>query len=289
MKIIVSAIALMITGSVFAQNNTRALVSTATHGEGLPRTIGTNPYAEEYRQRFMDQQGISEYERLGLKFFRGNSRGLGLIKRNNQDEPAFTNILRGIQMTGVWTNGSSFIKQLEDYTSRYGCIPKITSTSHGWRSDDLTGEVHGLSGYRGFNGIYARDEHRPRNFDRFGTRTIETHMRQSIQAGKIRFCQTCVIQIYACNVSAEFANVFAQVSGCQTVTATGQGSPYFQKMGTAEERAKTTSAFHYWSSTAATWAERGRVGWHRVTPVKNNNGQVVELIKENLGGLYIAL
>jgi hypothetical protein len=288
MKILLSAVALILTSSVYAQS-TRELVSTATAGEGLPRTIGTHPYAEEYRQRYMDQQGITEYERYGLTFYSGNSRGLGLIKSNNMDEPAFTNILKGIQMTGVWKNGASFIDQLEDYTSRYGCIPKITSTSHGWLSTDLTGEVHGLSGYRGFNGIYALDEHRPRGFSQFGTRTIETHMMRSIREGKIRFCQTCVIQIYACNVSAEFANVFAQASGCQTVVATGQGSPFFQKMDSSLERNRTHSAFHYWLSSAATWAERGRVGWHRATPVKNRNGQVVELIKENLGGQYIAL
>lgn len=287
MKILASALALLLTSSVYA--NTRELVSTPTHGYGLPSTVGTNPYAEEYRARFMDQQGITEYERLGLTFYRGNSKGLGLIKRNNRDEPAFTNILKGIQMTGVWSNGASFIEQFEDYTARYGCIPKVTSTSHGWSSSDLLGEVHGLSGYRGFNGIYARDEHRPRGFNQLGTRTIETHMMKSIREGKIRFCGTCVAQFYACNVSAEFANVFAQASGCQTVVATGQGSPYFQKMDTAQERAKTLSAFHYWLSSAATWAERSKVGWHRVTPVKNNRGQVVELIKENLGTKYIAL
>lgn len=289
MKFLVGATLLFLASNVFAQSNTRVLVSTPSHGTGLPRTIGTQPYAEEYRQRYMDQQGITEYERLGLKFYRGNDKGLGLIKSNNMDEPAFTNILRGIQMVGVWSNGASFIEQLEDYTAQHGCIPKITSTSHGWLSNDLTGEVHGLSGYRGFNGIYARDEHRPRGFNRFGTRTIENHMMDSIRSGKIRFCQTCLIQVYACNVSTEFANVFAAASGCQTVVATGQGSPYFKEMDTAEQRARTQSAFHYWLSSAATWAERSRVGWHRVTPVKNNRGQVVELIKENLGGQYIAL
>lgn len=280
---------LSLVASVDAMADNRERISTSTHGVGLPYEVGTRAEGEAYRARYMRQEGIQSYQKYGVEFFRNNQRGLGLVKANNTDEPAFMNILKGIQKITTWRNGDSFIEAMEDYTSRYGCIPKITSTSHGWISPDELGEVHGLSGWNGLNGIYTRESQRPTGFGKFGSRTLEEHMAKSINQGKIKFCGTCIVQIYACNVSAEFANVFARLSGCQTVVGTGQGSPYFRSYETQEDRNLTTTAFHHWSSAAAVWEERGRVGFHRATPVKNSRGQVTNLVLENLGTHYIAL
>jgi hypothetical protein len=287
MKSLVALLVLLIASESMANN--RAGFAARTHGEGLPTTIGTHPYAEAHRERYMSEQGIETFERHGLTWYRGNSKGLALVKNTNTDERAFQNIMRGTQSIQTWRNGSDFISRLEEYTRRHGCIPKITSVSHGWRTDPDIGEIHGLSGARGYNGIYSTEDNRPKGLKQLGTRTLDRHLREAVQQGKVRFCETCIAQFYACNISTEFANVFADVSGCQTVLTTGQASPYFQKMDTEENRRLTLSAFHYWLGSAALWEERGRVGWYRVTPRKDNRGRTFELIKENLGPLYIAL
>lgn len=272
-----------------ALSNERAGFATKTHGEGLPISIGTNYLAEEYRDQYMRDRGIEIYEKHGLDFFRGNSKGMAMVKSTNAKEMAFVNIMKGTQVVTTWKNGISFISALEDYTKKYGCIPKLTNVSHGWRSEEGIGEIHGLSGSKGYNGIYSTEKNSPKGLKNIGSRTLEKDLKEAVESGRVKFCQTCLVQIYACNVSTEFANVFSQISGCQTVLSTGQASPYFQKMDTPEDKQLTLSAFHHWFSSAALWAERGRVGWYRVTPIKDQHGQLMELIKENLGELYIAL
>lgn len=269
--------------------NERAGFATRSHGEGLPRTIGTQAQALEYREQYIRDRGIESYEKLGLEFFQGNSKGVAMVKSTNDDEMAFVNIMKGTQVITTWKNGNSFISTLEDYTAKYGCIPKITNVSHGWRSEEDIGEVHGLSGSKGYNGIYSTEKHRPQGLKKIGSRTLEVDLKEAVDSGRVKFCQSCMVQIYACNVSTEFADTFAKVSGCQTVVSTGQASPYFQKMDSPEQRQLTLSAFHYWFSSAALWAERGNVGWYRATPLKDHQGRAYELVKENLGELYLAL
>lgn len=272
-----------------AYANERAGFATSTHGEGLPLEIGVHPLAQEYRQQYISDQRIESYERFDLEFFRGNSKGIAMVKSTNAKEMAFVNIMKGTQVITTWKNGISFISTLEEYTKKYGCIPKLTNVSHGWRSEEDIGEVHGLSGSKGYNGIFSTEKHRPQGLKQIGSRTLETDLKAAVQSGRVKFCESCLVQIYACNVSTEFADVFAQISGCQTVLSTAQASPFFQKMETPEDRQLTLNAFHYWLSSAALWAERGRAGWYRATPIKDQRGQFMELIKENLGELYIAL
>ncbi len=272
-----------------AYANSRAAIATKTHGEGLPRTISVDSRAEKFRQQFKNEQGITSYEHLGLTFYRGNSQGLAIVKTTNRTEMAFVNIMKGTEEIKTWTNGQSFINRLAEYTDKYGCIPKFTSVSHGWRTEEDIGEIHGLSGAKGYNGIFSRDENRPTGFKRFGSRTLDEHLREAVEDGSVKFCDTCLAQFYACNVSVEFADYFAEISGCQTVLTTGQASPYFQDMDTPENRRLTLSAFHYWLGTPAIWAERGKSGWYRVTPLKDHRGDITKFVRENLGPLYIAL
>lgn len=272
------------------------------HGEGLPKRVGQRREAIEYREDFKDRMGIySSVDSLGLTQYSNNKIGLALIKKGNTDEAAFQTVLaqKDYRSLKKWRNGPQFLEALEDYTKENGCIPKITSVSHGWRSDERPGEGNGLSGNKGVNGIYSSNQDTPTFIARFGTRTLQKHLKQKIDQGKIEFCSACVVQFYACNVGADFASTFSQVSGCQTVVATGQNSPMFQSTANAQERQKIYSGAHYWKSAPGVWAESSseakkkgydQLGtWFRSTPVKNSRGQVTGIVKENLGTQYIAL
>lgn len=252
------------------------------HGDNFPSEVSLDQSAENYLREFDGMHGLQSYEEDGVTYFMNNKRGVGLIKKTNQDEPVFRNILRGIEFYRPWKNGKDFLKGLEEYTQDHGCIPKVTSVSHGW-SSERPGEVHGLSGSKGYNGIYASRDTTPNGvISGLGTQNISVDMKKKIRSKEIRFCNRCLIQFYACNVSTLFAKTVAQTTGCQTVVATGKAYPHFQSSETLEERLLGISAAHYWRSGAGNWDERGNVGWYRATPA---DGKIIE---ENIGELYIA-
>ncbi len=271
------------------------------HGEGLPLKVGKLPEGIDYRKEFISKMGIESYEKNGLTIYKGNNKGLGLVKKSNENEPAFDLILskKNYNSLHSWKNGKKFIKALKEYTKDHGCIPKIVSTSHGWRSEGRTGEGHGLSGKSGFNGIYVDYAHGPEKIAKNGSRTFRDHLDKELRKGSVKFCGTCVAQFYACNVSTYFADSFSKMSGCQTVVATGQNSPFFQKADDDGSYRTIELGSHYWKSAAGAWEERQtqemtlnnerKASWYRSTPVKNSHGEVIDIVKENLGELYIAL
>lgn len=276
-------------------------IYTSYHGEGLPEFVGEAPEAAQYRKSFMKKNGITQrVDDLGLIQFENNDFGMGMLKDGNDDQ-AFMNILskRNFDESYEWRNGPQFIRVLQDYTANYGCIGKVTSLSHGWASGDRPGEGSGLSGDRGFNGVYATGEDLPGFIARAGARSLEVSLKKEIEEGTIKFCNLCVAQFYACNISAKFAKSFSEVSGCQAVVATGQNSPQFQSFATQEDKRKVFEGSHYWMSAAGVWAERlteedkraGRrkASWYRSTPIKGRDGKIQRIVEENLGETYISL
>ncbi|MDD0853659.1 hypothetical protein HBN50_11165 [Halobacteriovorax sp. GB3] len=266
------------------------------HAKGLPADIEQRPEAIAYREAFIKEMGIQEVvDELGLTQFEGSNIGLALVKKGNENEGAFRTILakKNYALKKSWKNGKYFIKALEEYTSAKGCIPKITSVSHGWRSGGRKGEGHGLSGQKGFNGIYVNQSVAPEKIAKIGTRTLEKDMKEAMRKGTIRFCDLCIAQFYACNVSTFFAKSFAKITGCQTVVATGQNSPYFQSSQTQEEIDLIDKGAHYWKSESGAWEERqtdvmkekGQLKgtWYRATPLEDS------MVEENLGKTYLSI
>ncbi|EQC49420.1 hypothetical protein M899_1542 [Bacteriovorax sp. BSW11_IV] len=272
-------IVLLITANSFASIDQ---IYSRGHGDRFPTEVSVSELAEDYLREFDESLGIQSYEEDEVTYFSNNKKGIGLIKKTNQDEPVFRNILKGIQYYRPWKNGKDLLKGMEEYTSRYGCIPKVTSVSHGW-SSERPGEVHGLSGSKGYNGIYATKETRPDGLiSKLGTTDVRGDLKQKIKEGSIRFCNRCLIQFYACNISTLFAKTIAEVTGCQSVVATGKAYPHFQSNETERDRMLGITGAHYWQSGAGNWGERGKVGWYRATPI---DGKIIE---ENIGQLYIA-
>ncbi len=269
--------------------DSRDRISYDSHGENLPDQVTNNVEAQEYRQAVKELIGMESYEKNDLEFFTKSYKGLYLIKKTNRKEPAFRNVIAHTKNVYPWKNGKSFIGALKKYTKQNGCIPKVSSVSHGWRTSTEYGDFHGLSGSKGFNGIYASKATRPKGLAKLGTRTVKEDLQEAIDNGEVKFCGKCVIQFYACNISTLFADTLANVTKCQTVVATGKASPYFQSVETEEEYKKTYSGFHYWKAAAGIWEERGLGQWYRSTPITNEHGDVVDMIKENIGNLYIAL
>jgi len=286
-----------IQAQIFNFGNSQNQIFSPSQGHNLPKKVGKRSEALNYRQEYMNQMGITSFvDSLGILQFDGNNGGLGLIKKGNTDEAAFLTVLNQENYRELleWKNGPEFIEVLKEYTSRNGCIPKITSVSHGWISEDRPGEGDGLSGNKGHNGIFATEADLPTGFKKFGSRSLEKDLAEAVNSGEVQFCGRCIAQFYACNISAKFASTFATVSGCQAIVATGMNSPFFQS-----DNRKIYSGAHHWKSAAGVWAERHtdaqrargeRLGsWYRATPLKDSNGQVRSYVEENLGEKYIAL
>ena len=282
---------------------------TQKHGDGLPEAVNVDQRALNYRKSFMEQEGIYAVEKHGATYYENNDKELALIKTGNKKEPAFLKILKDRDVIS-WKNGAAFIKKMEDYTAKNGCIPKITSASHGWKSvsaldrslskseREFVGEGHGLSGWVGLNGIFATEATSPRGLAKNGARSLDKHLQQSIDKGTVKFCSKCLIQFYACNVSTLFVDTFAKISGCQVVAATGKASPYWstqKQVETNDDKFNRSHAFHYWSNGGGVWEERKgdgeyfKSGWYRATPLKSYYGEVEDVVRENLGLTYIAL
>ena len=96
-----------------------------------------------------------------------------------------------------------------------------------------------------------------------------------------------------------YASSFSKVTGCQAIVATGQNSPWFQSFETPVERQSVFKGAHYWKSEAGVWAESNTEArkkgyeslgsWYRSTPIKDEFGNVTDVVSENLGSQYIAL
>ena len=274
---------------------------TSSHSLGLPKKVESLPEAEAYRADFIEQMGIVEYEKKGITLYKNNKKGMAIIEKNNRKEPAFKAILnsgKNYNKLYNWKNGKDLIKRMKDYTKKYSCIPKLTSTSHGWRSTGRTGEGHGISGTKGFNGFYVSYVDGPEKVAKMGSRTIKEHLVKEIKKGSIKFCNSCIAQFYACNVSTKFAKEFAKATGCQAIVATGQNSPQFQSLE-KDGKFKYYNGVNYWKSDVGSLSERSskeekakgelKAGWYRATPIKNSHNEVVDIVEENLGRLYIAL
>lgn len=260
---------------------------TDNHGEGLPTIVGESPFATQYRQDFMTKHGITTYEKYGIIHYKNNKIGLGLIKSANRKENAFKHILNKTSKTQMkWNSGKQLIKTLKEYSDTVKCIPKIVSASHGWASREGEGEWHGLSGRTRNNGIYASNETRPK---KWGSSRTSEDLAEEVAKGEINFCNSCIVQFYACNVSTTFAKSVAKATGCQVVLATGKASPIFTSSETELDVQKMYNGHHYWRSGAAFWKDRGVSSWYRVTPKKTPYNEIVEFVEENLGDTYIAL
>lgn len=261
--------------------------TTSNHGEGLPNLVGESPYALQYREDFMTKHGIKTYEEFGITHYKNNKIGLGLIKSANRDENVFKHILSKTTKTRMkWNNGKQLIKRLKEYSESVKCIPKVVSTSHGWASNKGGGEWHGLSGMTRNNGFYASEETRPK---KWGGSRSSSDLAEEVEKGNIKFCNSCIIQFYACNVSTYFAKSVAKATGCQVVLATGKAAPVFRSSETELDVQQMYNGHHYWQSGAAFWDDRGVSSWYRITPKKTPYGEIIEFVEENLGDTYIAL
>ncbi|MFT6069230.1 MAG: hypothetical protein ACJAT2_000293 [Bacteriovoracaceae bacterium] len=276
------------TTAILLSQGLRAGDSTsANHGDGLPSIVGEDAFAVQYREDFMTKHGITSYEKYGITHFENNKIGLGLVKSANRNENVFKHILSKTSKTKMkWNSGKQLIERLKEYSDSVSCIPKVVSASHGWASHKGGGDWHGLSGRTRNNGFYASEEARPK---KWGASRTSEDLAAEVKEGNIKFCNKCIIQFYACNVSTKFAKSVAKASGCQVVLATGKASPLFRSSETQLDVDQMYNGHHYWQSGAAFWDDRGVSSWYRVTPKKTPYGEIVEFIEENLGDTYLAL
>lgn len=114
-------------------------------------------------------------------------------------------------------NGQELLRALEDVTNeRCGnCIKNLTIAGHGHSTTDTQ------NGYPGENmeadeGFYYDSDYS----DNILSANI-SDLSKLITENKIKFCKTCIIQLYGCRTGYSFASSFAKTTGCKVVFASG--------------------------------------------------------------------
>ena len=169
------------------------------------------------------------------------SIGIFIPNGNDNENNHFRNIAsdNGRISASRANTGKEIIDTLREKTlsSEKCCIRNLTFAGHGWAyNGSFASQGDGIPGVGDTSsGLYLdkRDDNSATVAD----------LEREIQNGKIRFCEDCRIQIYACRISDNFTNALAKVTGCGVIAA--RGSCSFRK--------------NIWISGPESWAERNTV------------------------------
>ena len=109
-----------------------------------------------------------------------------------------------------------FFKNLQTVTSEQcgNCIKTLTIAGHGHSRTSADSE-NGIPGKGNNTGFYNSIS------TMFGSAADISDLKDLINADKVKFCNTCLIQIHSCRIGSVFASNFAQTTGCDVVFATG--------------------------------------------------------------------
>jgi RHS repeat-associated protein len=118
------------------------------------------------------------------------------------------------------SSGEEILSHLKTLTttSKSCCISEYTIAGHGWRYRDDTKERDlgpGVPGGGTDNGFYQ-----DKTGKQAGAIDI-SDLQKAIDAGEIKFCKPCSIQIYSCRVSPSFSASLAKTTGCAVIGAAG--------------------------------------------------------------------
>ena len=147
-------------------------------------------------------------------------KGVGIVFLNG-DEADNSTFMKHAGANGRWLftpqNGQELLRALEDVTNeRCGnCIKNLTIAGHGHSTTDTQ------NGYPGENmeadeGFYYDSDYS----DNILSANI-SDLSKLITENKIKFCKTCIIQLYGCRTGYSFASSFAKTTGCKVVFASG--------------------------------------------------------------------
>ena len=164
-----------------------------------------------------------------------NPKGVGIAFLNGKD-PSEQNMFKMYASAkGRWlftpATGKEFLEALEVVTrERCGnCISNLTIAGHGHSTYSDTNGIPG-SDMTNSSGFYLQRENdgmmrRLRDFLFGNEARYVSDLSEKVASGSIKFCQSCLIQIYGCRTGESFASALAKTSGCDVVFATGGCSP----------------------------------------------------------------
>ena len=164
-----------------------------------------------------------------------NPKGVGIAFLNGKD-PSEQNLFKMYASAkGRWlftpATGKEFLEALEVVTrERCGnCISNLTIAGHGHGTYSDTNGIPG-SDMTNSSGFYLQRENdgmmrRLRDFLFGNEARYVSDLSEKVASGSIKFCQSCLIQIYGCRTGESFASALAKTSGCDVVFATGGCSP----------------------------------------------------------------
>jgi hypothetical protein len=238
-----------------------------------------NQYQADLAQTLNNEKAQSPNKQAGLGLYNGISK----VWENN------TRLSRSAY---YFSSGQDILVGLQQYTKKFGCVSKLTVASHGWtKKNPYGGEGIPISNGPNGSGLYLDDESRMQrgNSERgMSLDDLEYALRPHRQKGftglfkrkvtDIKFCDACLVQIMGCNTGDKFATKFSQVSGCQVVYSTGSSTAVDTKDGSKD---------HIWNSEKQANSKRSG-NFMKITPVKDQKGQVAKTLRQDIGPKYIS-
>jgi hypothetical protein len=125
-----------------------------------------------------------------------------------------------------WTRANTaqdMLTFMQNLTKNNCCIRNLTFSGHGWAPgrDNAVHRGPGIPGATaGSDGLYENAT----PHDSEGANLSD--LGRQINAGKIRFCEPCTIQIHSCRISASFIRSLASLTKCNVVAASSSCRPY---------------------------------------------------------------
>ena len=253
--------------------------------------VGRLPAAAPEAQAYLD-----DWKRSGG----GTYVGIGI--RGNGEEDVFRNNAK--RSESDWyrdtATAGDMLETFEQYTKAKGCISKVMMAGHGWGDARRAGGPGFPLASPGAGFYLDRDTVISNRVSVGPAARYMKHLEEKINGSRgfaglgrrgpsIKFCDRCLIEVHACNVSPKFTATLASVTGCMTVAGTGQVAPRYANDNTGRTD-------HIWSSSPESSGSdcktmRGdacNADFFRYTPVRGVSGATERVVEERLGRYYTA-
>jgi hypothetical protein len=196
--------------------------------------------------------------------------------------PISDNSNNGYPVTGIYTDEDSRISEVQQSVNDY---MKAHTDTIKKRFIELNGRVATEADLKRIaEKTFARYNETSKKFS-----ATLSDLASKIKKRDVKFCSTCLIEIYSCNLDNDFVSKFAQTTGCQIVYGTGKVTGSVS--GKSADGSPEVTLTGYKSSDKV--EENGKVkyvnlntregNFRRLTPLRDNRGRIDEIHQDNVG------
>lgn len=220
------------------------------------------------------------------------SGGLGL--------PIAENSGSGYPVTGLYLNEEARVAELyrsvDDYiaanreaiAAEFRRKYRSEPTEADWKAtrDSVAADYNAISVENSVL-LYADNHYKVRDKNTGKLRSgVTPSLATRIRKGEIKFCNSCLIELYSCNIHKTWVTEFSKITGCQVIYGTGKVTGFIRDGKTVlrGNRASDEILDAQGKGTGRFKNINKRDGdFVRVTPLKDSSGKVLSVVEENIG------